>query len=147
MKMMGASRASGREGTCTSSKGLLPFSPFAPKKIQLSRNRRLLTWLLPSSINCACTLSFILKEGKKVLEWCQVSVPSCCLSATGSSTCSYHQLQVYGEPGVVLGPDSLCGRIIIAGRQHDGAMLDLIEEGLQLLNVWKRRPLREEKGI
>lgn len=144
MKMMGASRATGRGGTRTSSKGLFPFSPFAPKKIQLSRNPRLLTWLLPSSVNCARTLSFILKEGKEVLVWCQVGVPSLPLAAAPAATPS---CRFMGSQVLLLGPDSLCGSIIIAGRQHDGAMLDLTEEGLQFVNVWKRRASRKEKGI
>lgn len=100
---MGASRAGGRGGPHTSSKGLLLFRPFAPKKTQLSRKPSLLTWLLPSSTNCVRTLSFILKEGKKVLVWCQVAVSSCPLSAAGSRTSSSPQLWVFGEPGVAPG--------------------------------------------
>lgn len=73
---MGASRAGGRGGPCTSSKALLFFSPLAPKKTQLSRKPNFFTWLLPSSSKCAHILLFILKEGKKVLVWCQVGVLS-----------------------------------------------------------------------
>lgn len=72
----GACRSPGKVGPCTFSKGLLFISPFAPRKTQLSRNPRLRTWLLPSSVKYARTLSFILKEGKKVSLWCQVGVPS-----------------------------------------------------------------------
>lgn len=81
MKRMKASRAGGRGDLCTSSKGLLFFNPFAPKKTQLSLKPSLLTWLLPSSVKCARTLSFILKEGKKVLVWYLVGVPSGLLAA------------------------------------------------------------------
>lgn len=101
MERLGASGAGGSAGPCTSSKGLLLFSPFAPKKTQLSRKPSLFTWLLPSPTKCARTLSFILKEGKKVSVWFQMAVPSCPLSAAGSSTCSSPQLWVFGEPGVV----------------------------------------------
>lgn len=45
------------------------------------------------------------------------------------------------------GPNSLGGRVIVAGRQHDGAGLDLLEEGIQFVNVWERRALGKEKGI
>lgn len=41
--------------------------------------------------------------------------------------------------------NSLCGRIIIACYQHKGATLDLLEEGLQLGNVWEKRALGREK--
>lgn len=98
MKRMEASRAGGRGDPHTSSKGLLFFSAFAPKKTQLSLKLSLWTWLLPSSMKCARTLSFILKEGKKVLVWCQVGVPSDPLWAAGSSTSSSPQLWVFGEP-------------------------------------------------
>lgn len=40
----------------------------------------------------------------------------------------------------------LCGRVIVAGCQHDGAVLDLLEEGVQFVNVWERRALGKAGG-
>lgn len=47
----------------------------------------------------------------------------------------------------MLGTNSLCGSVIIGGHQYDSAILDLLKEGLQLLDVWEREALGKGKGI
>ena len=73
-------------------------------------------------------------------DWCPLSAAAAAPPA--SPSCRFLGSQV-----LLPGPNSLCGSVIVAGCQHEGAMLDLLEEGIQYVNVWERRALGKEIGI
>lgn len=86
-----------------------------------------------------------------------MAFPSCPHAAAGNmwlqdrSRQQHPQLQpgcwFWGSQALMLGTNSLCGSVIIGGHQYDSAILDLLKEGLQLLDVWEREALGKGKGI